>query len=121
MRATIHAMPRFELEITSGVVAGLLLLSRHHYDGTCQMAGRPGGFLWGWKNSAEWAAQVSEPTVVTGSFRDLDLTLKICECLTVLSPCYYRDIVEYRTFVRALLNKASGLATGDWPSVRVES
>ena len=111
MKATIIGKPHFEVEVTQGMVEGLLELSQAHYDGTCKTAGRPGGLLWGWKNQAAWSRESGDPLVVSGSFRELDLTLKICECLTVIGGrLYYKEIQQYRSFVASLLRRSNELS-----------
>ncbi len=116
MNVEIVGRPEFHMTLDLLVVEALMLLSKHHYDGLCRRVGGNGGFLYGWKNRRDWAEVDGDPTcAVSGSFRDLDLTLKLCEIsrsLSLVTQDMDIALEEYKAKVRGALHRASELQ--DW-------
>lgn len=92
MNLTIIGKPEFYLDLDVQTVDQLMWLSERHYDFTCRKASEGGGLLFGWRNTIisnnqrleEERLEGRTPVDVFychphGSFRDLDLTMKICE------------------------------------------
>lgn len=97
MEAYITVKPVFNLTISKDIALLLSKKSTEHYDLTCINASKPGGFIYGWLNCIE------HDTTCKASFRELDLTLKICERSDYYSNEDKKLIEEYRGFVgRAL-------------------
>ncbi len=104
MKATITANPIFYLTLDKEIVSILMRLANNHYDFTCKQAGKYGGLLYGWRNCVEHDADCQ------GTFRDLDLTLKICE---LANPAVTQKnlpmVKRYCNFVRKLLKQSQQL------------
>ena len=119
MKIEIVGSPEFELEIEVLVVEALMLCSKHHYDGICQIVGKPKGFLYGWNNIALWAKEEGRKECeVSGKFRHLDTTLKLCEiagCLSLITDEMRRVLREYAQQVRTALQRANEIT--DWKIV----
>lgn len=111
MNIVIRGVPRFEISATPELVATLIKLAGHHYDGTCKAAAEVGGFLYGWRNSLSPPVPTS---FVSGSFRDLDLTLKICEVARYaqLSEVEKSALGEYITAVHYALRRSNEVCKG---------
>lgn len=122
MEIEISAQPLFRVPLTLADVAVLLELSALHYDETCRLAGVPGeqGFIYGWNSWLTLLATTpDEPPVVTATWRQLDLCLKLMEFLP------YRFTAERTATVRRLstaFNGAMSLAQAEmskWAAVYV--
>jgi hypothetical protein len=91
--------------ISKDIVLLLFRKSAEHYDMTCRDASKKGGFIYGWVN------RLNEPNATfPASFRQLDLTLKICEVSN--NQGNYTDFdknrtVEYSSFVIRLLKESN--------------
>jgi hypothetical protein len=76
------AMPKFSFSvltiftISKENLLHLQQVALRHYDGTCQAAGQPGGFIYGWINMLYDKDEVE----CTATFKQLDLCTKILEC-----------------------------------------
>lgn len=105
MKATITAIPSFNIIFNNTLVDILIKLSAAHYDGKCQDASKPRGFLYGWKNQVE----DSEEEISATSF-ELDLSLKIAEdFMRTLPEDEQKIIVDYRAFVMKLMDESRQL------------
>lgn len=104
MQASISVNTVFYLTISKEMVDLLFRKSTDHYDTACRLASRQGGFIYGWINC------VNFDTSCKASFRELDLTLKICEGFNHLGSDTDNDkklMIEYSDFVRRLLEKSN--------------
>lgn len=84
MKIEIQMMPYFWLSLARHDVDVLMKLAEHHYDSVCRAAGKPGHFLYGWFNitrdqKEEYVINLDEAPTCSGSRRELDTVLKICE------------------------------------------
>jgi hypothetical protein len=71
---------RIGIIFTMPEILNMIWLAEHHYDGRCKDAARPGGILFGIKNTAEWElADKLKRTPWPLSFRDVDTLAKITE------------------------------------------
>jgi hypothetical protein len=81
-----------DITISKEEVEYLIKVSERHYDLTCKQAGRPGGFIYGWKNRFYFnritfdrvkkeVVEGPEPTeaTITTDFAELDTVAKILE------------------------------------------
>jgi hypothetical protein len=80
----ISMQPMFWLGLLRRDVDTLMKLAEHHYDGACRMAGKPGNFLYGWFNITREQSECgdykeTDVPKCSGSRRQLDTVLKICE------------------------------------------
>jgi hypothetical protein len=125
MDVTIRGKPTFRLWPEVQVVKDLSFLALSHYDGACKSAALQGGFLYGWMNQVRWFEQETErgertePLSVEGDFRELDMTLKICEISGISElgkPVELKGLMErlleYSRDVRAALQRANEI--DDW-------
>jgi len=115
MKATIIGQPAFEIEITKELVHDLMRCAQGHYDVTCRKAADPGGVL------STWLTMLGgEPPSksVIASFRNVDLTLKICEAATVIfreNPERLSRVREYADTMAGALRLASNIQqSGAW-------
>lgn len=104
VRFEVTWRPVFWLHLTSEHTALLKKLSQLHYSPECIAAGRQGGFLWGWINLTDGPPD-TDPPMVSGGSRELDICLKIME----MSDCPGLLTAEERA-VRDLLRAAIRLA-----------
>lgn len=119
MEIKIVGRPQFYLGLDLAFVELLMRLAERHYDGRCKAAAKPGpdGLLWGWRNLLtpdpfDDSMPAPKPPAVSGSFRDLDLTLKICEGAQMpgmasdqeraLIWAYVRDVTHALSFANQL-------------------
>lgn len=83
MKATIYAMPQFQITFTKSEIDTLMRCGRIHYDGVCQSFTRQGGFLYGWNNcltSPDEKFPDDEQTVaISCTSRELNTCIKILE------------------------------------------
>jgi hypothetical protein len=75
MKISITCTPQFWITLTPSHVDVLRKLAILHYDSACRKAALRGGFVYGWHN----LTRDVESAVCCGTFRDLDLCLKIME------------------------------------------
>lgn len=88
MRVEILMQAQFWLALTREDLEPVFALSSHHYDSACKAAGAPGGFLYGWRNLVSAYVPVeADPPLCSGSRRDLDTFLKICEGVRLATSC----------------------------------
>lgn len=74
---SLEFVPLAGIDFSADEIGVLMTLSEHHYDGTCRMASKLGGFIFGLKNSLLLGGR----TDLYGlKARDIDLLLKILEC-----------------------------------------
>jgi hypothetical protein len=81
MKAAIVAIPKFYMTLTAEEIEALVTCSSHHYDRTCNMASRLGGFIYGWHNTLTTPTD-TEPlstAAVSATTHQLDLCCKILE------------------------------------------
>lgn len=82
MKMTIRAVPKFCLSLTHAQVKAIVKTASVHYSTDCQMAASVGGFIYGWLNSTAPVAGHSDSGIeCTGTFREMDLLLKILEIM----------------------------------------
>lgn len=123
MNITIVGSPHFHVGVDQATVKLLLDCSAAHYDGDCKAAGVPGGFLFGWNNLLVWAdadaaanpGPGADRCRPTGTFRQIDLTLKICEVAHYLfmnEPDKLKVIHDYKMAICAALERANNIR--DW-------
>lgn len=101
--------PVYRLMLTSEHTALLTKLSQLHYSPECIVAGRQGGFLFGWANQAAWAAPNDPPPAMSGGDRELDICLKIME-MSDTPGLLTREERDVRDLLRAAIRLA--LAAG---------
>lgn len=122
---TVYGTPTFQMGLSSETIRGLCRLAQNHYDGTCQDAARPGGFLYNWRTHALWEDRNNispySNHVVTATFRELDLTMKVLEMLELDLPANTASEVnkdslqEYRSTVsRAMAVANEQVWKGNW-------
>ena len=115
MKIEITLQPLFWLAFTRDELEPLFLLASHHYDGACKAAARQDGFLYGWRNivSSRIGDQEMEQPLCSGSRRDLDTVLKICEGVRLATSCKLITEEQAATINRlcALIMTAMGDAT----------
>lgn len=75
MRIDIIGQPTFRFELTVNQVLSIRTCAINHYDTLCRKSGMVGGFVYGWVVQASF----ENPTTVSATFRELDLTCKILE------------------------------------------
>lgn len=68
-----------EVFLTVAEVEILMKCSAGHYDGVCQQAGKPGGFIYGFHNQAMYFPGDKAEISVKLSWRELDLLAKVLE------------------------------------------
>ena len=73
MKASIIALPEFQLSLTKPLLDVLCKCATMHYDRTCKDSIKQGGLLFGWNNELDFGSNC------TATLRELDLTTKICE------------------------------------------
>ena len=85
MKIKIEWRPLFWLDLKREDLEPLFVLADHHYDGACKAAARQGGFMYGWRNivSSRPPEDVEEPVLCSADRRQLDLTLKTCEAVSM--------------------------------------
>lgn len=116
MKIIITAQPKFQLQLPRAVVLLLMDCSKYHYDAACRQAGARGGFLYGWNNIMtpfEGCDPEAEGVAVSGTFSELDLTLKLCEMQHHRSPADRRLLWDYAGLVSRALSRANQIT---WPS-----
>lgn len=84
MRIEITLQPLFWLSLFRRDVDTLMKLAEHHYDSVCRESRKPGHFLYGWYNTTRDQSpcddhQIENVPKCSGTRRDLDTALKICE------------------------------------------
>jgi hypothetical protein len=79
-----------EVLLTKEDVGRLTFYSGRHYDSKCRLASELGGFIYGWKNHAEYAEEIP----VSATFDQVDLVCKILEA---------DPLSEISVFFRSLL------------------
>jgi hypothetical protein len=102
MKIAITCTPKFWIELSPEHVEVLRKLAIWHYDGVCNRAALQGGFIYGWCNSLSYAAE-GEISKCSGSFRDLDLCLKIMESVHQLIDSEISIVREMQKCFRAAL------------------
>jgi hypothetical protein len=106
MKASIIAIPKFNLVLNETLVNVLIKLSESHYDSTCKSASKQGGFLFGWRNQIEFR----EGKVSSDSY-NLNLSLKIAEDFMSTLPENEAQIIEdYRSFIMRLFKESEQLS-----------
>lgn len=113
MKIEITGTPRFWLAVDSATITTLMALSKNHYDGYCRTVGMPGGFLYGWNNQRTIIDPYNDneaPTLVSGSFRDLDTTLKLCEGANYLSAEQQALAHSYAQSIRNALRVSNDIS-----------
>lgn len=99
MKAIITTRPVYMMTLDKKIISALRKLSASHYDMQCKVAGRPGGFLFGWANCVEIGVDC------TASFGQLDLTTKIAESAPQLLESSDIELVrQYVSFVTKVIN-----------------
>lgn len=115
MKIEITMQPLFWLALTREELEPLFLLASHHYDGACKAAARQGGFLYGWRSivSSRLPSQEMGHPLCSGSRRDLDTVLKICEGIRLAVSCKLLTVEQgaIANRVCALIMTAMGEAT----------
>lgn len=101
MKAIIRCRPIFDLELSDEVVSLLIKKALTHYDKTCVVAARQGGFIYGWGNSVKMGC------TCTATFRDLDLTLKVFESVYGSSDKELKIMKGYSEFIYKLLSTSN--------------
>jgi hypothetical protein len=95
MDIQIHASPVFLIPLREKHIEVLMLLSEHHYDGTCKAASKVGGFLYGWKNQIDWwkdYEQEEEYKTIRTNMHELGLCCKMLEMSSYLFPSPSRGL-----------------------------
>lgn len=103
MNVIIIPKPEFRFKLTEKQVASLIVMSELHYDYVCksysfkeqQYDCIPQGILIGWQNVTK---NFPESTV-SATWNQLDIVLKICENILVLSA---EDRIEINKFTRSI-------------------
>jgi hypothetical protein len=80
LKFSISAKLHFEFNLTVDQVNMLMKLGELHYDGHCRSCVRSGGHVYGWLNAVNFSGSENQ-SMVSGTWRDLDSTLKIMEFL----------------------------------------
>lgn len=107
MKALIVAVPKFYLTLNDSIIILLMRMSKRHYDSTCKRASDmwQGGFIYGWTNCIELNYRCS------ATYRQLDLTLKICELASLSCSKKELQLVnEYCAFIRKLLKTSADIS-----------
>lgn len=103
MKGEISATPFFSFELDLETIGHLQTLAKSHYDAICRAAET--GLLQCWQNRSRFGGKC------TATFRELDLTLKICEqhalySNTPLGAEMGLKISDYQSFVRLMLQRS---------------
>lgn len=69
----------FDVPMSEKAIAALTKLALHHYDGTCKMACREGGFVHRWAALVRAQKESGFDGSILASFSELDICLKIME------------------------------------------
>lgn len=93
-KITISYRPHFHLRMTEEETGTLMTLAARHYSPECKAAGREGGFIYGWHNSARFGSGQA-----TASFRELDIASKVCE-LAGFAGCTDQEVLIADEFCR---------------------
>lgn len=108
MKIKVNAQPVFLIVPSKKMVELLMFMSEHHYDATCKnmskSAGQNGqlnGLFVIWKTHLESIEEFTPGAEAwcNAGFRDLDLTLKVCENNAILSD------IKDRMFVLAFVER----------------
>ena len=116
MEAYISVKPVFNLTLSKEIVLLLSRKSKEHYDAACRKVSEQGGFIYGWVNCIDF------DVTCDASFRELDLTLKICEGFNHLGSDSDNDKIlmrEYSDLVKRLLEKSNEFIK-DLPKITVK-
>lgn len=83
MKMIVRAVPKFCLILTHAQVKAIVKTANMHYSMDCKMAASVGGFIYGWLNMTAPVAgeESASPIECTGTFREMDLLLKVLEFL----------------------------------------
>lgn len=95
--------PFFILMLTKRVASALVTLSENHYDSRCQLAGREGGFLYGWRNHF---VEFELDSPVETSPRELDTLMKIMELPAELLLTDDFDTLDKLSSLKGLIRHA---------------
>lgn len=115
MKMIVRAVPKFCLILTHEQVKAIIKTASTHYSMDCKMAARVGGFLYGWLNiTAPVEGGSASPIECTGTFREMDLLLKVLE---FIDPSLSNQERDWLDDLRDLVNvsmQASGTGLGDF-------
>lgn len=108
MKVKITAVPLFHVDIDKDTLKALIVCAQNHYDSTCRAAAQQGGVLFSWANTLKFRANSADPVLPVGTFRELDLTLKIAEGSRYLLDDAHQNLVaRYAMSVRIALQKSN--------------
>ncbi len=110
---TIGAKARFRVAFLPQHIGYFMQMSSTHYDGRCQKASMPGGFIHGWQN---WAKVCPEATCAM-DMDELDTLMKICENIRVLQdPSKIGEVMV----LMVLFNRAFTVANQQVGAIKIE-
>lgn len=106
MKIQIKAEPKFWLGVKLDTILALKRCAELQYDAACRAAAMKGGFIYGWENII-----VNDLEMVSATWRELDMSLKICE-MGVHATAEERELINtYSNSVRAAMTKARELTS----------
>ena len=126
MNIQIHASPVFFVPLREKHIEVLMLLSEHHYDGTCKAASKVGGFLHGWKNQINWWKQPDyeleeEYKTIRTDMHELGLCCKMLEMSSYLFTDKDSEEMKTARDMRQSFNRAFSLANSKYDEWKVVS
>jgi hypothetical protein len=123
MDIQINASPVFLVPLREKHIKILMLLSEHHYDGTCKAASKVGGFLHRWKNQIDWwksgcYEQEEEYKTIRTDMHELGLC---CKMLEIASYLLESEEMKAARDMRKSFNRAFSLANSKYDEWKVVS
>jgi hypothetical protein len=96
----IRAIPSYKLDITETLVDSLMLCCSMHYSPECIVAGKVGGFIFGWNNAIKAGNQCDFDPCITATSRQLDIALKIMENPPLMPTERLHELLRFGQLIR---------------------